>query len=88
MTCITWLKLATILLKLVFTLFVIFFGLIFHLEDLAIGLQTVEPLVAIIGEICNESGLDFQNYQCKACSRPVGICKCHCKTHSYVYIEV
>ena len=30
-------------------------------------------MLNIYGEICNEKGLDVQNYQCKGCSRPVGM---------------
>ncbi|ELT95863.1 hypothetical protein CAPTEDRAFT_223563 [Capitella teleta] len=32
-----------------------------------------QPLLEIIGDLCPERGLDAQNYQCKTCSRPVGM---------------
>ncbi|XP_064610811.1 LOW QUALITY PROTEIN: uncharacterized protein LOC135475013 [Liolophura sinensis] len=32
-----------------------------------------ESQIVIFGEICNEKGLDIQNYQCKGCSRPIGL---------------
>ncbi|KAI0214974.1 hypothetical protein LSAT2_032985 [Lamellibrachia satsuma] len=32
-----------------------------------------EHLVELVGEICHEKGLDMQNYQCRGCSRPVGM---------------
>lgn len=35
--------------------------------------KRTQELLAVIGEICNEVGLDAQNYQCKACGRPIGM---------------
>ena len=40
-------------------------------------LQRYEHMVELVGEICHEKGLDVQNYQCRGCSRPVGMCQCH-----------
>ena len=37
-------------------------------------LQVYQPLLQLMGTIPTEIGLDAQNYQCKGCSRPVGIC--------------
>ncbi|XP_077870353.1 pleckstrin homology domain-containing family M member 1-like [Saccoglossus kowalevskii] len=40
-------------------------------------------LMAILTEISNEKGLDSQNYQCKGCSRPIGIIYGRAKVCSY-----
>ncbi len=37
--------------------------------------QSTQHLVAIIGELTTEKGLDQQNYQCKNCARPIGMSK-------------
>lgn len=38
-----------------------------------ISLQISQSKLALLGEIANEKGLDAQNYQCKGCTRPVGL---------------
>ncbi|XP_033122489.1 run domain Beclin-1-interacting and cysteine-rich domain-containing protein-like isoform X2 [Anneissia japonica] len=35
--------------------------------------KKVQQLLAIVTQIAREKGLDNQNYQCKGCSRPIGI---------------
>ncbi|CAH1772702.1 unnamed protein product [Owenia fusiformis] len=42
-----------------------------------------QALVQVIGHICNEKGLDQQNYQCKGCSRPIGIIYGRARVCSY-----
>ncbi|XP_022090178.1 run domain Beclin-1-interacting and cysteine-rich domain-containing protein-like isoform X2 [Acanthaster planci] len=43
------------------------------LDDLPSDFERTQSLLAMITEIGREKGLDKQNYQCKGCSRPVGI---------------
>jgi hypothetical protein len=41
------------------------------------SLQISQSKLALLGEIANEKGLDAQNYQCKGCTRPVGLSMYH-----------
>ncbi|XP_074655297.1 pleckstrin homology domain-containing family M member 1-like isoform X2 [Tubulanus polymorphus] len=34
---------------------------------------SIQAFMSVLGEICNEKGLDVQNYQCRGCSKPIGM---------------
>ncbi|XP_035216116.1 pleckstrin homology domain-containing family M member 1-like [Stegodyphus dumicola] len=35
--------------------------------------QETKDLMSLVGKICPEQGLDTQNFQCRACGRPIGL---------------